>query len=213
MKVYEGKTVEEVLAIASEELGIKVENIAYEIVEEKRGFLKKYVIINVFETTDFIEYATSYLELVIKELGLEPEITPRLDGDVIKLNMDTNHNSILIGKNGKTLSALNEIVTLATSIKFKKRVRVLLDINDYKSDRYRRVISIAKRVANEVSKTKQTVVLDPMPSDERRAIHNALTNHRHVITESIGVGRERKVVIRHKRTPQPIPEDSVQEDE
>lgn len=213
MKVYEGKTVEEVLAIASEELGIKVENIAYEIVEEKRGFLKKYVIINVFETTDFIEYATSYLELVIKELGFEPEITPRLDGDVIKLNMDTNHNSILIGKNGKTLSALNEIVTLATSIKFKKRVRVLLDINDYKSDRYRRVISIAKRVANEVSKTKQTVVLDPMPSDERRAIHNALTNHRHVITESIGVGRERKVVIRHKRTPQPIPEDSVQEDE
>lgn len=213
MKVYEGKTVEEVLAIASEELGIKVENIAYEIVEEKRGFLKKYVIINVFETTDFIEYAASYLELVIKELGLEPEITPRLDGEVIKLNMDTNHNSILIGKNGKTLSALNEIVTLATSIKFKKRVRVLLDINDYKSDRYRRVISIAKRVANEVSKTKQTVVLDPMPSDERRAIHNALTNHRHVITESIGVGRERKVVIRHKRTPQPIPEDSVQEDE
>lgn len=213
MRIFEAKTLEDVLKTASEELGINVENLVYEVVEEKRGLFSKHVIVNVFETTDFIEYATEYLELIIKELGLEPKITPRLDGDVIKLSMDTNHNSILIGKNGKTLQALNELVTLAVSIKYKKRIRVFLDINDYKSDRYRRVVSIARRVANEVGRTKQTVVLDPMPSDERRAIHNALSNHRHVITESIGTGRERKIVIKHKRTPQPIPEDALPETE
>ncbi|HZJ89692.1 MAG TPA: RNA-binding cell elongation regulator Jag/EloR [Bacilli bacterium] len=213
MRIYEAKTLEDVLKTASEELGINVENLAYEVVEEKRGLFSKHVIVNVFETTDFIEYATEYLELIIKELGLEPKITPHLDGEIIKLNMDTNHNSILIGKNGKTLQALNELVTLAVSIKYKKRIRVFLDINDYKSDRYRRVIGIARRIANEVGRTKQTVVLDPMPSDERRAIHNALSNHRHVITESIGTGRERKIVIKHKRTPQPIPEDALPDSE
>lgn len=213
MRIFEAKTLEDALKIASEELGITVENLAYEVVEEKRGLFSKHVIVNVYETTDFIEYATNYLEIVIEEIGLEPKITPHLQGDVIKLSMDTNHNSILIGKNGKTLQALNELVTLAVSIKYKKRIRVFLDINDYKSDRYRRVISIARRVANDVGRTKQTVVLDPMPSDERRAIHNALSNHRHVITESIGTGRERKIVIKHKRTPQPIPEDALPDSE
>lgn len=213
MRIFEAKTLEEVLEIASEEFGIDKEQLAYEVVDEKRGLLKKHVIVNVFETTDFIEYAIEYLKLVITQLGLELEVTPRIEGEIIKLNMNTNHNSILIGKNGKTLQAINELVTLATSLKYKKRIRVVLDINDYKSDRYRRVVSIARRVANEVGKTRQTVTLDPMPSDERRAVHNALSNHRHVITESIGTGRERKIVIKHKRTPQPVAEKDLPESE
>ena len=70
-----------------------------------------------------------------------------------------NHNSILIGKNGKTLLALNEVVALALYVKFKKRIRVLLDINDYKQERYRKVVVLPKRVAGEVAKTK--AIRDP----------------------------------------------------
>lgn len=199
MRIFEAKNLEEVLKLASEDLGIQSEELIYDILEEKKGLFKNSIKISVYETTDYIDYAVSYLKLVVEALGFTPEFKTELDGDVIKIEMSTNHNSILIGKNGKTLQALNEVVLIALSVKFKKRIRVLLDINEYKQDRYVKVVSIAKRVANEVSKSKKDAALEPMPSDERRAVHNALSNYRNVSTESIGTGRERQIVIRYRK--------------
>lgn len=199
MRIFEAKNLDEVLKMASEDLGIQVEDLIYDVLEEKKGLFKSSIKISVYETTDYIDYAVNYLKTVIEALGFVPEFRTELDGDVIKIEMTTNHNSILIGKNGKTLLALNEIVLVALTAKFKKRIRVLLDINEYKVDRYRKVVSIAKRVAGEVAKTKQDATLEPMPSDERRAIHNALSEYRNVTTESVGSGRERQIVIRYRK--------------
>ena len=199
MRIFEAKSLDEVLKLASEDLGIQTEDLIYDVLEEKKGLFKSSIKISVYETVDYIDYAVSYLRLIIEALGFTPEFTTELDGDVIKIEMSTNHNSILIGKNGKTLLALNEVVAVALTAKFKRRIRVLLDINDYKSDRYRKVVSIAKRVAGEVSKTKQDATLEPMPSDERRAIHNALGDYRNVTTESVGSGRDRQIVIRYRK--------------
>lgn len=199
MRIFEAKTLEEVLKMASEDLGIQSEDLIYDVLEEKKGLFKSSVKISVYETVDYIDYAVDYLRLIIETLGFTPEFKTALDGDVIKIEMTTNHNSILIGKNGKTLLALNEVVAVALTAKFKRRVRVLLDINEYKSDRYRKVVSIAKRVAGEVAKTKQDATLEPMPSDERRAIHNALGEYRNVTTESVGSGRDRQIVIRFRK--------------
>lgn len=198
MRIFEAKNLDEVLKLASEDLGIKVEDLIYDVLEEKKGLFKSSIKVSVYETTDYIDYAVKYLKTVVEALGFKPEFKTELDGDVIKIEMSTNHNSILIGKNGRTLLALNEIVLVALTAKFKKRIRVLLDINEYKVDRYRKVVSIAKRVAGEVAKTKHDATLDPMPSDERRAIHNALSDYRNVTTESIGTGRERQIVIRYR---------------
>ena len=171
----------------------------YDVLEDKKGLFKSSIKVSVYETTDYIDYAVKYLKTVVEALGFKPEFKTELDGDVIKIEMSTNHNSILIGKNGRTLLALNEIVLVALTAKFKKRIRVLLDINEYKIDRYRKVVSITKRVAGEVAKTKQDATLEPMPSDERRAIHNSLSEYRNVTTESIGSGRERQIVIRYRK--------------
>ncbi len=198
MRIFEAKNLDEVLKLASEDLGIQVEDLIYDVLEEKKGLFKSSIKVSVYETTDYIDYAVKYLKTVVEALGFKPEFKTELDGDVIKIEMSTNHNSILIGKNGRTLLALNEIVLVALTAKFKKRIRVLLDINEYKVDRYRKVVSIAKRVAGEVAKTKHDATLDPMPSDERRAIHNALSDYRNVTTESIGTGRERQIVIRYR---------------
>ncbi len=198
MRIFEAKNLEEVLKLASEDLGIATEDLIYDVIGEKKGLFKSSVKVSVYETADYVDYATDYLKTVIEALGFTLETKATLDGDVIKIEMSTNHNSILIGKNGKTLLALNEVVALALHAKFKKRIRVLLDINDYKQDRYRKVVSIAKRVAGEVAKSKQSATLDPMTSDERRAVHNALSEYRNVTTESTGTGRERRIVIKFK---------------
>lgn len=197
MKLYEAKTLEIALQEASEDYGVPVEEIIYEFVEEKKRLFKKTIVINVFEVSDIVEYLTNYLRSIIGAFDIEAKVTPSLEGSLIRLEMDTNHNSILIGKNGRTLAAINQLVKLAATTRFKRRVRVLVDINDYKNQRYSKVISIAKRVAREVRKTKIDVTLDPMVADERRAVHNALSNYTNIATESVGERNDRRIVVKY----------------
>ena len=198
MKSYTAKTIEEAVKLASEELSISEEDLVFKVVEEKKGILSKKAVIEVFELTDVIEFAESYIRDVIESLGVSGVKTKAsLEDDIIHIEIDSDHNPILIGKNGVTLQALNEIVRLAVSGKFRRRFRVLLDIGDYKNAKYSRVASIARRTAKEVQKTKVDVTLDPMPSDERRIVHNVLTNFSNIKTESSGEGHRRAVTIKY----------------
>ena len=76
-------------------------------------------------------------------------------------------------------------------------VAPIFNINDYKQDKYSKLIHIAKREAIKVSKTKIAASLSPMSADERRAIHNALVSFRHVKTVSSGEGKERHINIEY----------------
>lgn len=198
MKNYTAKTVQDAVALACEDLGILEENLVYTVTEEKKGLLSKKASIEVVELTDIIEFTESYIKDVIESLGVdEVKTKTSLEDDIIHVEVDSNHNPILIGKNGITLQALNEIVRLAVSGKFRHRFRILLDIGDYKDVKYSRVASLARRTAKEVQKSKIDVTLDPMPSDERRVVHNVLSEFSHIKTESSGEGHKRAVTIKY----------------
>ncbi len=197
MKTYSAKTLEEALAAAAQDLSLPVEEISYEVTDEKKGLFSKKVTIAVYELSDAIAYAEDYLIKGIATFGITATTKAVLSDDIIRISIDSDHNSILIGKNGKTLQALNELTKLAVSSKFKKRFRILLDINDYKDSKYEKLISIARRTAREVQKTKVSVTLEAMPADERRVIHNALNGMPNIKTESIGEGHHRQVTIKY----------------
>ena len=198
MKSFTAKTVEEAVKLASTELGIPEDDLSFKVVEEKKGLLSKKAVIEVIELTDVVEFAESYVKNVIESLGIGGVSTKTsLEDDIIRIQIDSDHNPILIGKNGVTLQALNEIARLAVSGKFRRRYRVLLDIGDYKDGKYSRVAALARRTAKEVQKTKVDVTLDPMPSDERRIVHNVLTNFSNIKTESSGEGHRRAVTIKY----------------
>ena len=197
MKNFTGKTLEEALAAAATELNLPAEEIVYDVVEDKKGLFVKKVVIAVSELSDVIEFVEQYLIKGIAHFGITATTKTTLNDDIIKVIIDTDHNSILIGKNGKTLQALNELARLATSSKFKKRYRILLDINEYKDGKYEKIVSIAKRTAKEVQRTQVDATLEPMPADERRVVHQSLTGFKHVKTESVGEGRNRAIVIRY----------------
>lgn len=198
MKEYNAKTVEEAVKLASEELGVDENELIFSITEEKKGLIGKKATIVVYELTDAIEFAEKYVKDVIESLGVGSVKTKTsLEDDIIRIQVDSDHNPILIGKNGVTLQALNEITRLAVSGKFRRRFRILLDIGDYKDSKYSRVASIARRTAKEVQKTKVDVTLDPMPSDERRVVHSAVADFSHIKTESIGEGHKRAVTIKY----------------
>ncbi len=197
MKTYSAKTLEEALAAAAQDLSLPVEEISYEVTDEKKGLFSKKVTIAIYELSDAIAYAEDYLIKGIATFGITATTKAVLSDDIIRISIDSDHNSILIGKNGKTLQALNELTKLAVSSKFKKRFRILLDINDYKDSKYEKLISIARRTAREVQKTKVSVTLEAMPADERRVIHNALNGMPNIKTESIGEGHHRQVTIKY----------------
>jgi spoIIIJ-associated protein len=197
MKTYTTKTLEEALAQAEKELLISVKDLSYKVVDEKIGLFSKKVVVEVYEASDAVSFAEQYLTQAIGELGIEVKTKTSIKDQIIYITLDTSRNPILIGKNGKTLQALNELVRLATSSKFKKRFRILLDINDYKDGKYDKVIAIARRIARDVVKTKTDVTLDPMPADERRVVHNALSGMPNIKTESVGEGHRRAISIRY----------------
>ena len=199
MKKFIGKTKEDALNKAAAELNVPVENIYVDSVEEHKGLFGriKNVEITCYSDAMVVEFVVNYLKNIIETMGIEVNLTPSYSDGLIRIKLSTNHNSILIGKDGETLQALNEICRSAANATFKKRIRVLLDINDYKTEKYSKLISIAKREAIKVSKTKITASLSPMSADERRAVHNALVSFRHVKTVSVGEGKARHITIEY----------------
>lgn len=199
MKQFVGKTKELALEKAASELNVPVENIYVDEVVENKGLFGRIKNVEITCYTDamIVEFVVNYLKNIIEAMGIEVSLSPSYSDGLIKIKLSTNHNSILIGKDGETLQALNEVCRSAANATFKRRVRVLLDINDYKQDKYSKLISIAKREAIKVSKTKITASLSPMSADERRAIHNALVSFRHIKTVSVGEGRDRHITIEY----------------
>jgi len=195
MKNYSGKTVEDAVNEALQDLGISEAQLIYSIQDKKTGIFSKKFVIDVYEMSDIIRYAEDYILNVIDSLGIESSVKTRLDDDIIHITIDSTHNPILIGKNGVTLQALNELTKLAVNNKFKRRFRILLDINGYKNKKYNSLERQARRIAHEVQKTKATYTFDPMPADERRTIHQACSGMPHIKTESTGEGTHRQIQI------------------
>lgn len=197
MKTYTGKNLDEVLNQAAEEKGVSVSELTYKVIEESSGFLGigSKVTITAYCKNDISEFMKEYLQNYFDGIHMEAEIQIEMDGEYFHINLNTENNAILIGKNGQTLQAINTVLKSAVSSEFKRRVGVLIDINGYKEEKYQKVCSLAQRVAKTVQRTKTTAVLDPMPADERKAIHNCLSNMKYISTVSEGEGNQRRLKI------------------
>lgn len=197
MKQFTNKTVDACLEDAAIALGVEVKELSYKVIEEKSGLFSKKATIEVYTIDDAVDYAQEYLNEAIGALGIEVTTSADVEEDVIRVSLDSERNPVLIGKGGRTLQALNELVRLAVSNKFHHRYRILLDVGGYKEDKYERIERIARRTARDVVRDKMDAKLEPMTPDERRIVHNCLTGMEHITTESEGEGAERAVVIKY----------------
>ncbi len=115
------------------------------------------------------------------------------------LNITGNDLSLLIGRKGETLSSLQMMTRLITAHKVGRNVNLVVDVEHYKTRREESLRNLALRLAEQVQVKGRTVALEPMPPNERRIIHIALRDHDGVMTQSVGVGDERKVTIIPKK--------------
>ncbi len=196
MKTYEAKTEEEVIQLACQDLGVTPEQLNYEIIEEKKGLFSKKVVIECYTEDMIREYLESFVRKSLTNMEFEVETISYIQNDRIYCNVNTNNNSILIGKNGVILRALNFIAKNAVNNTFKKRVELSIDINGYKESRYKKMTSMAKRIGKQVLRSKVDVKLDPLPADERKVIHQVISEmDSHLKTESKGEGKNRFITI------------------
>lgn len=113
----------------------------------------------------------------------------------IHVDIRGNDLSVLIGRRSETLSAFQYVASLIVGKQTEQFIQLIVDVEGYRDRREKQLVQMAKRMADQVSKTGRRQTLEPMPSSERRVIHIALREHPAVKTESTGEEPYRKVVI------------------
>lgn len=199
MKVYEyeGKNAEELLLTALKELDVKDDELIHFEKEEIVGLLKKKkIIMKVVLKTDVIEFSKKYIKKLVEAMGLEVNLETKRKENYILIKLHSNNNSILIGKNGKTLDSLQIILRQVLHAQTGLFINIILDVEDYKEKHQRSIEFLAKKLVKEVIQTQIEIKMDSMNSYERRLVHNVLSDFKGVKTESEGEEPNRCVVIK-----------------
>lgn len=195
---FDGKTKEEAISNALNELKVNEKDLIVNTIEEKNTLLKKNVKIEVINYNDLIDSIKENIIKITKLMGLTVNLEVRRREENITIKIFSDHNAVLIGRNGKVLEALQAIIRQIVHNETKEYISIILDVEDYKDKRIKSLEYLAKKVAKEVSQTKVETKLDSMNSYERRIIHSILSNNKYVYTESVGEEPNRCVVIKPK---------------
>lgn len=196
-----GKTVEEAVEAALEQLQTSKVNVEVKILEDsKKGFFglgSKPAVVEVAVKADPVKTAIEYLQDVTSKMGVPVTISQRQENEHLVLDLSGDKIAILIGKRGQTLNALQLLTNMvANSDPSAKHVKIVLDAEHYRTRRQESLERLAEHSAQKVFITKKSFALEPMPANERKVIHLALKENRDVETTSEGVEPFRKVVIR-----------------
>lgn len=141
----------------------------------------------------------TFLDEFLKQIG--NDTTYKIENDEFGLRVEINGegSGILIGYRGETLYALQTLISSIAGRNCDEKIRVLLDIENYKEKREKTLETLALRLAKTVEKTGKPVKLEPMQAYERKIIHSALQESEKVKTESIGEEPRRRIVISLKK--------------
>lgn len=110
--------------------------------------------------------------------------------------LTTEDSNFLIGQYGANLQALQHLIRLIVRKKTDDKVKFVLDVNSYRQEKNQAVIDMAKNAAEDAIESGRAVMLRPMSAYERRLIHMELSEDSRVVTESVGEGESRKVVVK-----------------
>ena len=223
---FEGRTEQEAIDKAIEELGIERSQFDVEIIENtKKGLFKKgSVKIRVYDGEDGTveepapegddEYEDapegslskeaendnerniiSFTETLIHKMGYDASVSISFRrGSKIGISIDSPDSSIIIGRKGKNLDAIQLVVNVYAG-NLDPDIKVVVDSENYRMRHEEQIIRSAYRVAESVRRTGRSKLLDPMNPFERRLVHTALNDFEGVETKSEGEGLYKQVRI------------------
>ncbi len=198
---YEGRTYEEALQKCLRQLELDETELYIDVKEkEPSDDNKNKIEITVLPKQDVIDY----IKEIVQNIGnaFVSNITTKITDleDVLNVSIYSDVNPILIGKDGKNLSAIQTIIKQAVFRKFNRSIKVSVDIANYKNKKIKNLKYEVSKIAEEVLNSKIEAHLDPMNSYERRIVHTLVSEYKNLETISEGEEPNRYVVIKYRET-------------
>ena len=142
--------------------------------------------------TDFLK------ELLEKISDKKFEYSVEIKEQNIEVTINGEDSGFLIGYRGEVLNSLQTIMSSIANKNSNSRIKVILDIENYRNKRKETLENLAVKVSKTVSKTGKSITLEPMGAYERKIIHSKLQESKYVTTHSIGEEPNRRIVISKK---------------
>lgn len=225
---FEGKTEKEAIEKAAAELGLERDQFDVEIIEAQKKSLFKagYVKIRVTPVNDttvskvnensyekpsakavtnplaqdeFEQKLIDFVNSTITKMGYDVAVEVAFREDKkIGIKLTSTASSILIGRRGKNLDALQLLANVYAGHLGREDIRVILDTENYRVRREENLVHLAYNTADKVRSTRKSILLEPMNPFERRLIHTTLNDIPDVETISEGEGLYKQVRVIYK---------------
>ncbi len=201
-KMYIGKNLQEVEALAVKELGVAKDDMYFDVISDNVE-AREEIQVQVIVDANPVKKGKDFLETFLKEAQIDGFVERKMRDNVVEYSITTaDANGVLIGHNSQTLAALQQITSVIVNQYFdhekESGLIVKVDIGDYRKNRDEKLEKMAVRIAREVAKTKIPANLRYMNAYERKVIHTKLANWKDVTTHSEGVEPRRYLVIEPK---------------
>jgi spoIIIJ-associated protein len=143
------------------------------------------------------EHAQRFVEELVRAMGFPASVSSEVEEDDITVNIEGDELGVLVGPRGVTLRALEEVARAVTQhFAGGHSARVHVDVAGYQARRREALAEFARKLATEVKDTGTVRALEPMPSPDRKVVHDAITEIDGVTTTSEGEEPRRRVVIK-----------------
>ena len=199
-EVFTGKNLEELKSEALEKLGLKENECLIAVSSTKSGLFKtkEEFEIKIFNLDDVADEIKNYLNELLTNMGINANFETKIREEQISIKMFSDNNKILIGRDGKTLKALQTVIRQHIYREIGTYPYVLLDVENYKEKKIKNLEFLTRKLAKEVLRTKQPIKMDDMNSYERRIAHNVLAKFDNLTSTSEGEEPNRHIVIKIK---------------
>ena len=217
IKEFEGKTEKEAIDRAIEALGLERDEFDVEIVEtQKSGFLfkKGKVVIRVHvgddvsvrakeanpvPENDFEHALVDFVQNVIEKAGFPGKVSVSFREErKLGLRIESEHSGILIGRKGKNLDAVQLLANVVAGRLTSDDIRVILDSENYRVRREDSIVKMARKIGDQIRRSKGSKLLEPMNPFERRLVHTALNDMDDVDTKSEGEGLYKQIRVYYR---------------
>ncbi|MBM7559876.1 RNA-binding cell elongation regulator Jag/EloR [Marinitoga litoralis] len=201
-KEFEGKSIDLAFDEAVKYYDVSPEEISFEVVQQpKKGFLgigNKNAIIKAFLNETFLKNRLNeFLSSILKHFDGDFEYSIVFQGKNISVRMDGDGLGKLIGKYGRTIGAMQHILSIYINRLSSTKIDVNLDVGEYRRKKKEKIYEIVENAINRLNEENDRIELAPMFSYERRIVHEYVRReYPQLETESVGLEPYRKVVIK-----------------
>ena len=182
--------------IVKVELTVKEE--IKKVEKEDRVVIKKEYNSNIEEIENAKKDVEEFVKIFINKIDNEMMYKIDIVENTIMVEMNGNSSGMLIGYRGENLNAIQNILSSIANKNVKQRIKLVLDIENYREKREKALEELAEKLSKKVLKTGKNSELEPMTAYERKIIHSKLQNNPKIETYSIGEGDNRRIVIAKK---------------